>query len=122
MRDLVPRARDSTPDRWTDNSPFFALQREMNRLFDDTFRSFGVSPFGAGAGWPSVEMSETDKSVKVTAELPGLDEKNIELRVEDNVLTLKGEKHIETQDKDKHYSERFYGRFERRLPLPAEID
>ncbi len=122
MTNLVPGARVGTPDRWTSDSPFFALHREMNRLFDDTFRTLGASPFGAGAGWPSVEVSEADKSVKVTAELPSIDEKDIELRVEDNVLTLKGEKRTETQDKDKHYSERFYGRFERRLSLPSEVD
>jgi HSP20 family protein len=94
----------------------------MNRLFDDAFHSFGVAPLGVGAGWPSVEVSETDKSLKVTAELPGMDEKDIELRIENNTLMVKGEKHTETQDKDRHYSERFYGRFERRLVLPAEID
>lgn len=122
MTNLVPRARVGTPDRWISDSPFFALHREMNRLFDDTFRTLGASPFGAGAGWPSVEVSETEKSVKVTAELPGIDEKDLELRVEDNVLTLKGEKRTETQDKDKHYSERFYGHFERRFSLPSEVD
>lgn len=122
MKDLVPRARARTPDRWSGDSPFLSLQREMNRLFDDAFHSFGIAPFGATAGWPLVEVSETDKSVKVTAELPGIDEKDIELRVENNTLMVRGEKHTETQDKDKHYSERFFGRFERRLALPAEID
>lgn len=122
MTNLVPRARFGTPDRWSSDSPFFALQSEMNRLFDTTFRNFGVTQFGAEVGWPSVEVSETDKSVKVTADLPGIDEKDIDLRIEDNVLSLKGEKRTETQDKEKHYSERFYGRFERRLSLPAEVD
>ncbi|MBS0386310.1 MAG: Hsp20/alpha crystallin family protein [Proteobacteria bacterium] len=125
MTDLVPRARGRTPDLWSGDGAYFTLQREMNRLFDDTFRNFGVAPFSggaSGAAWPSVEVSETDKAVKVTAELAGLDEKDIELRVENNVLTLKGEKRTESQDKDKRYSERFYGRFERVLSLPSEVD
>jgi HSP20 family protein len=123
MTDLVPRARGRTPELWSGDGPFFALQREMNRLFDDTFRNFGVAPFsGASAGWPSVEVAETDKAVRVTAELPGLEDKDIELRVENNVLTLKGEKRTEIQDKDKRYSERYYGRFERSLSLPSEVD
>jgi HSP20 family protein len=124
MNDLVPRNRFA-PQR-PDSDPFFSLHREMNRLFDDAFRNFGAAPFGrdgaAGYAWPSVEVTETDKDVKVTAELAGLDEKDIELRVEDNVLTLRGEKRTETEDKARQYSERYYGRFERRLALPAEID
>lgn len=122
MTNLVPKARVGAPDRWISDSPFFALHREMNRLFDDTFRTLGATQFGAAAGWPSVEVSETDKSVKVTAELAGIDEKDLELHVEDDVLTLKGEKRTETEDKDKHYSEHFYGRFERRLQLPSAVD
>jgi hypothetical protein len=50
MTNLVPRARVGTPNRWTDDSPFFALHREINRLFDDTFRTLGAPPFGAGVG------------------------------------------------------------------------
>lgn len=124
MTDLIPRARFRAPAS-TEASPVFALHREMNRLFDDAFRNFGLASFAGHSGglnWPSVEVSETDKTVKVTAELAGLDEKDLELRVEDNVLTIKGEKRTETEDKERHYSERYYGRFERQLALPAEID
>jgi len=93
----------------------------VNRLFDDVFRSFDsrLPAFGSlssfSAAWPNVEISETDKEIKVNAEVPGLDEKDIEVLLDDGVLTLKGEKRSETEDKDKQFSERFYGRFERRI-------
>lgn len=122
MTDLMPRSPFRTPERAFETGPFFSLHREMNRLFDDAFRNFGAAPLGGGVTWPSVEVSETDRMVQVTAELAGLDEKDVELRVEDNVLTIKGEKRTETEDKERHYSERYYGRFERRLAIPAEID
>jgi HSP20 family protein len=122
MTDLVPRARGRAPDLWSSGNPFLALQREMGRLFEEPFRPFGAaSPFGDVA-WPSVEVSEQDKSVTVKADLPGLEDKDIELRVHNNVLTLKGEKRTEIEDKEKQYSERFYGHFERRLRLPCEVD
>lgn len=123
MSNLVPGSRTRAPTRYDEASPFFALHREMNRLFDDAFRSFGLAPFGreGGFAWPSVEVSETDAEVKVTAELAGLEEKDIEVHVEDNVLTLKGEKRTESEDKERRYSERSYGRFERRVAL-GEVD
>ena len=100
----------------------------MNRLFDDVFRGFdsrfpafgGLSSFNGG--WPNVEISETDKEIKVTAEIPGLDEKDVEVLLNDGVLTLRGEKRSEVEDKDKQFSERFYGHFERRIPVGLEVD
>src|SRR5688572_4736746 len=90
----------------------------MNRLFDDAFRSFD-SPalFGRMPSWPSVEVSESDSEVRVSAELPGLEEKDVEVFLEDGGLTIRGEKRSEVEDKDRHFSERFYGHFERPIPL-----
>ena len=134
VRDLIPWGRSGTsaPTRYGEGAdPFVTLRREMDRLFDDAFRSFGVPSLGFGrdegwpslrGGWPSVEVSETDKDVKVTAELPGLEEKDVEVLLADGALTIRGEKKSETEDKDRHYSERYYGRFERRVALPAEVD
>jgi HSP20 family protein len=124
MRDLVPssRARDVSTRRGED-SPFLTLHREMNRLFDDVFRGFDLTPFGSdrfdrlGGGWPSVEVSQTDKEIKVTAELPGLDEKDVKVELVNGVLAIAGEKKTETEDKDRLFSERYYGRFERRIPV-----
>lgn len=132
VRDLIPWGRNSNPVpasyREDEQSPFLTLHREMNRLFDDVWRGFngplssGVRPFGWNSGWPEIEVSETDKSVRVMAEVPGLDEKDVEVLLEDGVLTLRGEKRSELEDKDRQFSERFYGRFERRIPLGAEVE
>lgn len=132
VRDLIPWGRNNGNQgpsllRDEDRDPFLSLHREVNRLFDDVFRGFGSGlpslrgVSGFGAGWPSVEISDTDKEIKVTAEVPGLEEKDIEVLLNDGVLTLKGEKRSETEDKEKQFSERYYGRFERRIPLGTEV-
>jgi HSP20 family protein len=102
-----------------EGNPFLSLHREMNRLFDDAFRSFDVAPFGSAhiMGWPNVEVSETDKEVKVTAELPGLEQKDVAVELANGMLTISGEKKSETEDKERRFSERYYGRFERRIPV-----
>ncbi|TIQ95225.1 Hsp20/alpha crystallin family protein [Mesorhizobium sp.] len=133
VRDLIPWGRNNgnqVPSVFRDGErdPFLSLHREVNRLFDDVFRGLGsglpslggVSAFGAG--WPSVEISDNEKEIKVAAEVPGLDEKDIEVLLDDGVLTLKGEKRSETEDKERQFSERIYGRFERRIPLGYEIE
>jgi HSP20 family protein len=134
FRDLIPWSRQenrlpvpvsAARDRDTDSHPLLSLHREVNRLFDDAFRGFGVpalAGFDHAAGWPHVELGETDKELRVTAELPGLDEKDVEISVEEGALTLRGEKRSEVEDKDRGYSERSYGRFERRIGLPKGID
>jgi HSP20 family protein len=130
VRDLIPwgRNRTSVPTNMQGGSeldPFVTLQREMNRVFDDMFRRFDTglpSVFGGVQGWPSVEVNATDNEVRVSAELPGLDEKDVEILVDDGVLTIRGEKKSETDDKDRGFSERYYGRFERRIALPFEVD
>src|SRR5258707_6930255 len=106
-----------------DIHPFFALHREMNRMFDDVFRGFDLAPFGPGSreqdglGWPQIDIDETDKEVRITAELPGLDEKDVSLEIADGVLSISGEKKTESEDKARRSSDRYYGRFERRMPL-----
>jgi HSP20 family protein len=101
----------------------------MNRLFDDVFSRFDAgmpTPLGRvpgwSGGWPSLEVNASDKEVRVSAELPGLDEKDIEVLVDDDVLTIRGEKKSGTEDKDRHFSERYYGRFERSIALPFEVE
>jgi HSP20 family protein len=123
IRDLIPwnnRGRDVNVRRGDDGNPFLSLHREMNRLFDDAFRNFDLAPFGnvgRQMGWPNIEVSETDKEVKVTAELPGLEEKDVQVELSNGVLAIAGEKKTETVDKERQYSERYYGRFERRIPV-----
>jgi HSP20 family protein len=97
----------------------------MNRLFDDVFNRFDVgmpSSFGRMASWPSLEVNATDNEVRISAELPGLDPKDVEILVEGDVLTIRGEKKSETEDKDRRFSERYYGRFERSLRLPFAVE
>jgi len=103
-------------------NPLLAVHREMNRLFDEAFRAFDVGTFGSQTmSWPSVEVNETDKEVKVVAELPGLEEKDVTVELASGVLTISGEKKSETEDKERRFSERFYGRFERHIPID-EVD
>jgi HSP20 family protein len=125
MRDLIPwnRGRDVAVRRGEDN-PFLTLHREMNRLFDDVFRGFDPSPFGSdrffdriAGNWPRVEVSETDKEIEITAELPGLDERDVRVELANGVLAIAGEKKTEIEDKERLFSERHYGRFERRIPV-----
>jgi HSP20 family molecular chaperone IbpA len=100
----------------------------MNRLFDDVFRGFDLASFGAtdrsfdrAPGWPHIEVSETETDIKVSAELPGLEEKDLDIQLANSVLAITGEKKSETEDKDRRFSERYYGRFERRIPV-EDID
>lgn len=116
--------------------PFESLRHEIDRLFDDfnggSRASFGRSlfdmqPFWSRETWataPAVDITETDKAYEVTAELPGIDEKNVAVKFADGVLTIKGEKKEESEEKKKDYylSERSYGAFQRSFQVPAGID
>jgi HSP20 family protein len=128
MRDLIPWGRNRAvpaPQYGSDDAhPFLALHREMNRMFDDVFRSFDLptatSRFGWSTGWPQVEVNETDKEVRVIAEVPGLDEKDIDVTLHEGVLTLSGEKKSESDGPV--YSERWHGRFQRSMQLGPDVD
>ena len=125
IRDLIPwndRQRGIDIHHGIEASPFFALHREMNRMFEDVFRGFDLARFGSvggfeSFGWPRIDVEETNKDVRITAELPGLDEKDVKLEIANGVLSIAGEKKSELEDKDRRLSERYYGRFERRIPL-----
>jgi HSP20 family protein len=132
MRDLIPwtRGQDLLPDLWRDErtSPFFTFQREMNRLLDEAFRGFASSPLVGrrmdvvSTAWPKLEVSETEKQIKVSAEIPGMEEKDVELTLSDGNLVLRGEMKSEVEDKERQFSERFYGRFERQIPVGKDIE
>jgi len=130
MRDLIPWGRNQTaPSRFREEGdPFVTLHREMNRLFDDVFRTFETTPFGSFGGmgrmggWPHMEVVETDKDIRVSAELPGMEENDVEVLMSDGILTIRGEKKSEIEDKDRAFSERLYGRFERRIPLAWDVE
>jgi HSP20 family protein len=122
IRALIPRNKNQLSTTGDIYDPFVTFHREMNRLFDDVFRSFGSfgrlgAPLMEGQfGWPCIELNETDKAVTVSAELPGLSEKDVQVEIAKGVLSIRGEKKSETDDGGR-YSERYYGSFERRIPL-----
>ena len=118
--------------------PFTGLRREIDRLFDDfawgSWRSpfrrslFNVEPFWRGEmSWgkaPAVDIADTAKAYEITAELPGMDEKNIEVKLVNGTLTIKGEKQEEKEEKKKDYylNERRFGSFERSFAVPESVD
>lgn len=121
-------AKEVTPAR-PDNggavrrhSPFSLLQQEIDRVFDN-FASWrgGLETFPFS---PSMEVSETDKSIEISTELPGMDQKDIEISIANDILTIRGEKKAEKEEKDKNYRlvERSYGAFERSLALPPGVN
>jgi HSP20 family protein len=126
MRDIAPWYRDGsrTPAGFRTEAPnlFAALRQEMDRVFDDAFRGFGAPLAGFGANWPNIELTETDNEIRASFEVPGVDEKDIEVLLDDDELVVRGEKRAETEDKDRRFTERFYGRFERRIPLGQEVE
>ncbi len=125
LKSLLPVGRDRSVAR-QDNS-FLSLQREIDRLFDDFSRGFPSFPSFAKGGavelMPSMDVTETDKEIEITAELPGLEEKDVQINLADNLLTIRGEKKAEKEEKDKNYRlvERSYGSFSRTLELPDGV-
>jgi HSP20 family protein len=132
---VKPEAGEPEPvpaERW----PLSSLRREIDRLFDDfhfgglrrSLARVDVEPFWRGvAGFgavPAVDVAEKDMEYEVTAELPGMDEKNIDVKFADGVLTIKGEKKEEKEEKKKDFylSERRYGSFQRSFQVPKGVD
>jgi HSP20 family protein len=122
--------RRSTPvARGFEGHPIDLFQREMNRLFDDFFKGFGLSTFSdemeqLGTFNPQMDMTEDEKSIQITAELPGMDEKDIDINLSKDTLTIKGEKKVESEQKskDSYYMERSFGSFSRVVPIPVDVD
>lgn len=102
----------------------FDLNRQINRMFDDLFEQDGDSGFYSQTGMsaPAMEVHRDDDKIEITAELPGVKEEDIDLTVQDGVLTLRGEKKSTRKDEQRGYSERSYGSFERRITLPQDAD
>lgn len=132
LRDLIPFSglRPMMPERRRAD-PFHSMQREMNRMFGDMCRGFDMPAMKAGNGdfgtfMPSVDISETDKEILVTAELPGMDEKDVDVTFADGVLTIEGERKAETEEKDEekryYLRECTYGSFRRALPLGDRVE
>ena len=134
ITDLIPWKNKETQipvkREQQEEAQVFDLQRRMNRLFDEFFeRPFCLKPFfdgdfGLGGFFPSMDVSETDKEISITAELPGMKPEDIHISIDHGVLNLRGEKRVEKEGKDKRYyrAERSYGSFQRSFTLPDEVD
>lgn len=113
------------PSLWGgDEKPFASLHKEVDRLFEDFSKHLPASDTVFGGKVPAIDVAETDAGVDVTAELPGVDEADVDVTVNGRLLTIKGEKRAEkeTKEKDYHLTERSYGSFRRTLTLPFEPD
>lgn len=133
IKDLVPkfgRGRGNTPVRRGEYDPFRDFQREMNRLFDDFLGDFSLAPRwgerepALAAFNPRVDVAETEKEVRVSAELPGMDEKDITVEMDDAAITVRGERKEEKEGREGNWfrREQSYGSFVRVIPLPARVD
>jgi HSP20 family protein len=132
-RSLTPLSQNTQTSRWgTDTDPFMAMRHEMNRLFENAFGGFGLPTlFGPAFGGmpaqtlaPQMDVSETEREIHVTAELPGIDPKDIDVMLADDRLTIRGEMRTERDEKDRNYHvmERSQGSFSRSLRLPFAAD
>ncbi len=130
IKDLIPWAnhREGEQQPARDMHPLASLQREVNRLFDDFWGRFeqrGSSvPAPLEGGLAVADVVETDASIEVTVELPGLDEKDLDVSIAADALTIRGEKKVEREEEKKGFylSERSYGSVFRSIPLPAGVD
>jgi HSP20 family protein len=130
IKDLIPWAQkdQGAEPKSAENSPIASLQRDMNQVFEN-FRNRVGQGFSS-IEWPwgeneaKSDVVETDKAIEVSIELPGMEMKDIEVTVSDDMLTVKGEKKVERQEEKRGYylSERSYGMISRSIPLPPGVD
>lgn len=109
---------------WKPLQDIFSTRREIDRIFDSFFGNHGVLRSRSDSNWaPPVDVVDADDHVEFRAEVPGLSEDNVHVSVTENVLTIKGEKKIESEDKDSgyHLVERSYGQFQRSFGLPRNL-
>jgi HSP20 family protein len=104
--------------------PVNTLQQRLNRLFEETFLPLVAEPFSIAAWCPSCDIYETETEIVVKAEIPGVKKEDVKLNIQDNVLTLSGERKFEEETKKENYLrvERGYGSFTRRFTLPPFVD
>lgn len=122
IKDLIPWTRrdPQMSERQGGDYPVLAMQREINRMFDGFWERFN----GQNGAFPCTDMAETDSEVEVSIELPGIDEKDVDVAIANDVLTIRGEKKGSREEKRKGFylAERSYGAFHRAIPLPPGVD
>lgn len=136
LGDFVPWTRERVAHPRSqgapEESPFLALHREMNRLFDETLRGFGSAPARglapAGSGFvPRLDVAENESEIRIMLELPGLEQKDVDVSLTGDILVVRGEKRDRreaagSKDERWHRIESRYGAFERALQLPCEVE
>ncbi len=133
MSDLIPWKKEKSDvqiHRKNEEDALLDIRNQMNRMFDDFFEPpFGLSPFLGMSGTrgdfaPHMDVSETDKEITISAELPGLEPEDIHITLEQDKMTIRGEKKFAKEEKGQHYYqiERSYGSFHRSISLPSEVD
>jgi HSP20 family protein len=128
IRDIISirNKRELPVRRMSNENPFQLMQREINRLFDNFFDDFQLTSSGRGfeSSFPRIDIKDDDKEIVVEAEVPGMDDKDIDISLSNNVLTISGEKRQEKEEKKDqyYYAERSYGAFHRDIPLHCEIE
>jgi HSP20 family protein len=125
LRSLIPSGNGGSRVNPSGN-PFGFLHREIDRLFEDFTRGLDATGQTQGSLVPSIDVAETDKEIVIAAEMPGLERKDVEISLENDMLTIRGEKKVERENEDKdksyHLIERNYGVFYRVLQLPPGVD
>ena len=125
LKDLVPRSRSLAAKR-EETDPFSLFRRRMDDMFEGFLHGFDLKPFESRLGVfsPNIDVVENDKEIRISAELPGMEEKDLEVSINKDSLLIKGEKKEEKEDKGKEYyrMERSYGAFSRTIPLPVEVE
>lgn len=129
VRDLMPFSRTSVPIS-RESNPMMAFQDEMNRLFSDFFGETFLPSWWRGTIAPSlsfspaIDISKGEKELRITAEIPGLDSKDVHISAADGYITIKGEKSQESKEEQDGYvrQERSFGSFHRTIPLPDTAD
>ncbi|MEJ2690344.1 MAG: Hsp20/alpha crystallin family protein [Deltaproteobacteria bacterium] len=133
-KETVPLKPFSSPDVYM--HPLLDFHQQVKRMFDDFYRDFGMpargwwepswqlGKFRQQAQYPRMDFAETDKAITVTAELPGVRKDELQVTVNDDILTIKGEKRQEKEEEKGrfHRTECYYGSFQRSFPLPCEVD
>ena len=120
-------ARSYLPSLFSrDDDPFGSLFREVQKTFEDFSRRSPLSGFGSDMLAPRIDIADSKDAIDLTAELPGVDEKDVDVTLADGVLTIRGEKKAERDEKNKdknwHVVERSYGSFSRTISLPFDPD
>jgi len=126
FKDIIHFGNKSLPVKREEVDPFALLRRRMDDMFEGFLHGFDLRPFEPRSGVfsPSIDVVENDREISISAELPGMEEKDIDVSLSTDSLTIKGEKKEEKEDKRKGYyrMERSYGSFSRVIPLPVEIE